>query len=39
MLERADERLGKRAECGGTHIRHVRVAEGHDTVELLLRLY
>ena len=39
MLERPDQRSGQRAECGGGNIRHIRVAESHDTVELFLGLY
>ena len=39
MLERPDQRSGQRAECGGGNIRHIRVAESHDTVELFLGIY
>ena len=33
------EDVYKRQECGGGNIRHIRVAESHDTVELFLGLY
>ena len=39
MLERPDQGSGQRAECGGGNIRHIRVAESHDTVKLFLGLY
>ena len=37
LLQRADQRPGERAERGGADVRHIRVPQRHETVQLPLR--
>ena len=39
ILHRTDKRARKRAERGCRHIGHIRVAQRHDTIQLLLRFF
>lgn len=39
ILQRTDERARQSTERGGRHIGHIRIAQRHDTIQLLLRFF